>query len=64
MKAMLPELALPRHNQMPGIREPGLWVRASTQHNQPNCTALHSCTVPLDAQITPNRNISMGTALA
>ncbi len=26
MKALLPELALPRTNQVPGIREPGIWV--------------------------------------
>ena len=26
MKAILPELTLPRHNQQPGIREPGIWV--------------------------------------
>ena len=25
-KAMLPELAAPRHGKMPGIREPGIWV--------------------------------------
>ncbi len=25
-KALLPELSSPRHNQFPGIREPGLWV--------------------------------------
>ena len=25
-KAILPELAFPRHGKSPGIREPGLWV--------------------------------------
>ena len=25
-KALLPEIVIPRHGEIPGIREPGIWV--------------------------------------
>ncbi len=39
LKALLPELAAPRYNMVPGIREPGLWVRMGSR----SCVYMYSC---------------------
>ncbi len=47
MKAMLPELAAPRHNQMPGIREPQVWYQPPKPTVTDPCTQADSSVPPL-----------------